>query len=163
MPTWGHHRVFIEAKNSAGHDIMEFILIVVRNDIPVARLSRPNTWTSCFRPKVFAGSKNGSPHAMIDAQFEYLRKLVGHEPARDGKQIVKYQTRYGGGAHSGNPAMIGRGFWTSTDIDGWELGIWWHEVGHNFNAQGTNRLLLQHPGLVAHYHHHCHFLAGRCS
>ncbi len=163
VPSWqkpneGRHRVLIEAKNSVGNDILEFFLIVVKNDIPDGQVVATTYMDFVLPPDGVRWFGKWKPHAMIDAQFEYLRKLIGHEPARDGKQIVKYQPDMGGGAHSGNPAPVGPGFWSWDDVRGWGIGIWWHEVGHNFNAQAPIVFYSNVQGYD--YHHHCHFLAG---
>jgi hypothetical protein len=157
-PIWGHHRVLIEAKNSAGRDIMEFILMVVKNDVPNGQVVVTKHMDFVLPPEGASWFEKWKPHAMLDAQFEYLRKLIGHEPARDGKQIVKFQPDMGGGAHSGNPAPVGPGFWSWDDVRGWDIGIWFHEVGHNFNAQAPIVFYSNIGGFA--YHHHCHFLAG---
>ena len=159
-PTEGHHRVQIEAKNSFGHDIMEFILIVVKNDIPNGQVVVTKHMDFVLPPEGVRWFEKWKPHASIDAQFEYLRKLIGHEPTRDGKQVVKYQPDMGGGAHSGNPAPVGPGFWSWDDVGGWGIGIWCHEVGHNFNGQAPIVFYSNVEGFGGAYHHHCHFLAG---
>ena len=155
-PTMGHHRVFVDAKNAFGHDILEFILLVVRNDIPDGRIVHTKHMDFVLPPEGEAWFEKWKPHATLDAQFAYLRKLIGHEPARDGKQVVEYRPDMGGGAHSGNPAMAGPGWWRWGDVDGWVLGIWPHEVGHNFNAQAPITFYSNVEGFD--YHHHCHAL-----
>jgi hypothetical protein len=157
-PTEGHHRVQIEAKNSFGHDIMEFMLIVVRNDMPDGQVVVTKHMDFVLPAEGIRWFEKWKPQAMIDAQFELLRKLIGHLPVHDGKQVVEYRPDMGWGAHSGNPAMVGPGFWSWDDVRGWDIGIWWHEVGHNFNAQAPIVFYSNVEGF--NYHHHCHFLAG---
>jgi hypothetical protein len=156
-PTRGHHRIQIEAKNSVGHDILEFSLIVVKNDIPGGKVVATKHIDFVLPPDGVRWFEKWKPHASIDAQFELLRKLIGHEPARDGKQIVKYQPDMGGGGCSGNPVTVGPGFWSWDDVRGWDIGIWFHEVGHNFNGQAPIVFYSNVEGFG--YHHHCHFLA----
>jgi hypothetical protein len=156
-PTRGHHRVQIEAKNSAGHDILEFSLIVVKNDIPGGQIVATRHMDFVLPSEGVQWFEKWRPHALLDVQFEYLRKLIGHDPARDGKQIVKYQPDMGGGGCSGNPVTVGPGFWSWDDVRGWDIGIWFHEVGHNFNGQAPMVFYSNAPGFD--YHHHCAFLA----
>lgn len=158
-PTEGRHRVLIEAKNPAGCDIMESFLIVVKNDIPGGQLVETRYMDFVLPPEGVQWFAKWRPQALLDAQFCYLRKLIGHEPSRDGKQVVKYHPVAGSGGLSGNPATVGPGFWSWDDVGGWILGIWFHEVGHNFNAQAPVAFYSNLEGYGDAYHHHCHFLA----
>ena len=158
-PTLGRHRVLIEAKNPAGRDLMEFFLIVVKNDIPAGLVVETRYMDFVLPPEGVRWFAKWRPHATLDAQFSYLRKLIGHEPARDGKQIVKYHPVAGCGGCSGNPVTVGPGFWNWDDVGGWIIGIWFHEVGHNFNAQAPVTFYSDLDGYGDAFHHHCHFLA----
>jgi hypothetical protein len=153
-PTPGHHRVAIEAQNSFGRDLMEFMLIVVKNDIPNGRVVVTKHIDFVLPPKGVRWFKKWKPQAMITAQYEAMRKVIGHEPTRDGKQVVKYQPGHGGGC-SGNPVTVGRGFWENWDeVRGWRIGIWHHEVGHNFHGQAPITFYSNVDGYLSMYHHH---------
>ena len=48
---------------------------------------------------------------------------------------MKFQPNAGCSGLSGNPVTVGPGFWHWDAVGGWNVGIWFHEVGHNFNGQ----------------------------
>lgn len=163
VPFWrvtaeGRHHILIEARNAAGHDIAEFVLMVVRTDMPGATIAMTKYMDFILPPEGAIWFDNWRPHALLDRQFEYCRKLIGHEPTGDAKQVVQFRHDMGS-AVSGNPAMIGHDFWRFDPIGGWNLGIWFHEVGHNFNAQAPVTFYSNLSGMGNPYHHHCHFLA----
>jgi hypothetical protein len=158
-PIGGRYRVLIEARNASGHDIMEFFLIVVWNDIPDGQVVMTKYMDFVLPPDGVRWFCNWRPHATLDHQFEYLRKLIGHEPTGDGKQIVKFQPSAGCSGLSGNPVTVGPGFWHWDAVGGWNVGIWFHEVGHNFNGQILARFYANQAGFGDPYHHHCQFLA----
>jgi hypothetical protein len=153
-PTVGHHRVLIEATNSLGRDILEFMLIVVKNDIPGGQVVVTEHVDFALPPEGVRWFERWKPHALITAQFEAMRQIAGHEPTRDGKQVVKYQPDQGGG-WSGNPVTVGPGFWEHWDeVRGWRIGIWHHEVGHNFHGQAPITFYSNVDGYQGMYHHH---------
>jgi hypothetical protein len=154
VPSVGHHAVTFKAESGAGHDIAEFALIVVEDDIPGGQVLVTRHVDFVVTPEIAAWFEKWQPHGMITAQFEYMRKLIGHAPSRDGKQVMKYVPADGGGGLSGNPATSGPGWWSCDDINAWDLGIWHHEVGHNFNGQAPVTFYSDIEGYGGMYHHH---------
>jgi hypothetical protein len=158
-PIAGRYRVLIEARNATGHDVMEFFLMVVQNDVPGGQVIMTKYMDFVLPPDGARWFSNWRPHATLDRQFEYFRKLIGHEPTGDGKQIVKFQPNAGCSGLSGNPVTVGPGFWHWDAVGGWNVGIWFHEVGHNFNGQTFAAFYSNQAGFGDPYHHHCQFLA----
>jgi hypothetical protein len=164
VPSWQHpvvgkHVVAVEARNGFGHDISEFVLIVVENDIPDGQVIHTTHIDFVLPPEGVSWFRKWKPHRLIAAQFELMRKLIGHAPTRDGKQVMKYQPDAGGGGLSGNPVRCGPGWWGNwNELDGWDLGIWDHEVGHNFNGQAPVTFYSDVEGYGGIYHHHVAFL-----
>ncbi len=128
------HPVVVKAENDLGYDYASFQLKVLDNQGPLLQPVRTQYIDWIVPADVAAWFNEIRPHAVIDRQWELMRRLIGHEPSY-GRQSVKYQYNIGGRGWSGSPAIIGPGWWSTDEVDGWNLGIWLHEVGHNFHWQ----------------------------
>ncbi len=93
----------------------------------------------------------------LESGWEYFRNILGCEPL-EGKQIVKYNPTMGGGAHCGNPVMIGQGWWKLNDIDMWSLGIWHYEIAHNFHNIQPITFYSNNEPMSGYFHHFTEFL-----
>ena len=138
-PSWesaveGRYEIIISAANAYGEDQVEWILHVVANDIPDGRIVSTRYIDFVVPDDIATWMETWEAGPYVDAGWRQIRDVIGQEPL-DGRQVVKYAPNMGGGAHSGNPVKAGPGWWSTDPVDGWTLGIWHHEVGHNFHGE----------------------------
>jgi len=128
------YAITIVANTPNGPGYVEWILRVVENNFPDPVIVSTR-YMDFVVPRDIAGwTAQWGAKAYVDGYWERLRDLLGQEPL-DGKQVMKYEPSLGGGAHSGHPAKAGPGWWTLDPVQGWTLGAWHHEVGHNFHGE----------------------------
>jgi hypothetical protein len=125
------YNIHLVVSTTQGRDEMEWILSVVKPDFPDPQIVR-SLHVDFVVPKEIADRmKEWGATGYVDATWEYMYHLFGQEPVND-RQIVCYHVASGGGAVAGNPVWAGPGFWNIDPVTGWDLGAFYHEVGHNF-------------------------------
>ncbi|MBN1344565.1 MAG: hypothetical protein JXQ73_17880 [Phycisphaerae bacterium] len=160
IPSWDHpiegqHDIVLSASNDGGHDAAEWVLRVVKDDIPDARIVQTRYIDFVVPARVAEWMGRWHAAAYVDACWERMRDTIGQEPG--GRQIVKYDPSRKGGAHSGNPVEAGPLWWRPDPVKGWTLGAWLHEVGHNFHAfTRIGRIIEDNPS-DRYFHHGCEF------
>jgi len=130
-PAIGHYHITTTATTSQGQDHAEWVLHVVTNDFPDPQIIRTKHINFVVPPETADWMASMNAGAYADATWEGMRDLFGDELG-EGKQIVRRDPTVGGGAHNGNPVESETFYWGTNDRDGWFLGAWVHEVGHNF-------------------------------
>jgi hypothetical protein len=133
-PREGCFRILTCASNAAGEDYVEWVLVVVERGAPDAIIVSSRHVDFVVSRRLASWIQRWRALEHVDAGFEYMQDLVGEDFgwAMGGKQIVRYDAKAGGLGHSGNPVDAGPPFWSDFPDQGWELGVWAHEVGHNF-------------------------------
>jgi hypothetical protein len=133
-PREGFFRILTCASNAAGEDYVEWVLGVVDCGAPDATVISSRHVDFVVPRRIANWIQRWHPLEHVDAGFEYMRDLVGQDFGwpMGGKQVIRYDSNAGGLGHSGNPVAAGPPFWSDFPAQGWELGVWTHEVGHNF-------------------------------
>jgi hypothetical protein len=150
------HPILVKAENAFGCDYAGALLKVLDNQGPELQMIRTQYIDWVVTEEIAAWFAQAQPHIVIDRQWELLRGLIGQEPSY-GRQSMKYQYNIDSTAWSGSPVIVGPGWWSTDPVDGWSLGVWLHEVGHNFNWQAPMRDYSSGPYDVM-YHHLVEFL-----
>ena len=88
---------------------VQWYLRVVPNDFPDAKLYSTKHLDYVFPAKYVNQMAEAGLAPVIDKVWERMLDLFGYCPSR-GKQVIKYGPDMGGGAHSGNPVMMGPGW-----------------------------------------------------
>lgn len=148
--------VVMEAKNQHGHDYAVFLLKVLSSPGPLLGIIQTQYIDWVVPADIAVWMTSVKPHAVIDKQWELMRDVIGFEP-NNGRQVVKYQYDIGTSGWSGNPVKVGPGFWSSDPVQGWGLGIWLHEVVHNFNGQTPIHEYSNNDFYGGIYHHFCEY------
>jgi hypothetical protein len=153
-PAVGQFDIVVRVTTSDGADLDEWKLRVVRNDFldPVIVsmeyvdfvVPRENAlWIRGWRAQRY-----------LDAVWEYMYSVMGQHP-RNTRQIVRFNPKLRGGAHSGNPIESGRGFFKTDPVSGWSLGAYCHELAHNFNGPTNVHGVTKENWAQPYYHHMC--------
>jgi hypothetical protein len=156
VPAAGFHSVAMTV-SIAGRELpVEWHLRVVPNDVPGAQVFSTQYLDYVFPAKYVDQMAKAGLAPVIDAAWERMRDLLGVCPA-NGKQAIKYGPDMGGRAHSGNPVMIGPGWFNDDPVEswGWMLHIPIHEFGHNFHGMTRIAPIIsgQNPPLDRYFHH----------
>jgi hypothetical protein len=146
------HPIVVKARNDQGYDYASVQLKVLDNKGPALQVVRTQYIDWVVTADEAAWFETMQPHRIIDRQWEHMRWLLGHEPSY-GRQCVKYQYNIGNRGWSGSPTIIGPPLWSADPVDGWNLGIWLHEVGHNFNWQTPINEYASNGPYDGMYHH----------
>ncbi len=123
--------ITISATNSTGSDSLEWVLMVVENDFENPVIVSAEFMDFVVPPEIAQWIYDNDAISYLNTCWAMMHNVVGYCPL-NGRQVVRYNAA--GGAHSGNPVEAGPAWWSTNPIDGWSLGAWDHEVGHNFHA-----------------------------
>ena len=151
-PTEGRHAITICATNMYGADYVEWVLRVVANDISDPVIVSTQHIDFVVPGDIAAWIETWGAEEHVDACWERMRYVIGQEPLND-RQIVKYDPDGEGGAHSGNPVESGPYWWSLDPVRGWLLGVWLHEVGHNFHAETRIGGIIDNNWADSFFHH----------
>jgi hypothetical protein len=155
-PTEGRHVITICATNNFGADYAEWVLRVVPNDFPDPCIVSTTFIDFVVPPDIAQWIQTWGAGAWVDACWRRMRSVVGREPLDD-RQIVRYDPDGGGGGHSGNPVEAGPFWWSTDPVQGWSLGVWIHEVGHNFHAETRIGRIIENNWADTFFHHGMEF------
>lgn len=155
-PVAGFHSVAVNVSDRQKTWPAEWYLLVVKNDIPDAKIYSTR-YLDFVVPAKFADRANQYNLApVMDAVWGHMRDCYGLSPDR-GKQVIKYAPEMGGGAHSGNPVMMGPGWFKDDPVEcwGWMLHIPVHEFGHDFHGMTNIGPIIsgKNPSLDRFFHH----------
>ncbi len=155
-PVRGFHFVAASLSTAGAELRQEWWLRVVEKDIADVRIFSTRYLDYVVPAKYALAMEQIGLRPVIDAAWERLRDMYGISPT-DGKQVVKYAPAMGGGAHSGNPVMMGPGWWNDDPVDcwSWMVHIPVHEFGHNFHGLTNIGPIIsgQNPPLDRPFHH----------
>ncbi len=151
-PAEGLYTIVLRATAGAESAEVTWHLRVVANDFPDPRVYSTRH-IDFVAPRDYTDwMSRWEVSAYVDTWWEWMQDIVGRDPTTC-KQVVRYDPDAGGGAHSCNPVEAGPGWWSTDPIDGWSMGVWAHEVAHNFNAQ-TNVGRITGDNWADPYFHH---------
>lgn len=151
QPIEGTYYITISATNSTGSDSLEWVLMIVVNDFENPMIVSSKYMDFVVPPNIAQWMNDYGVDSYLNTCWEFMHNIVGHCPL-NGRQVVRYDPNGGGGAHSGNPVEAGPVWWSTNPIDGWNLGAWDHEVGHNFHAL-TNMSRITDTWASGFFHH----------